>query len=84
MVTDSGTKAEAVLSNCARTESTPYYVRSRPLTRLLGLQSAFWSYRLRLRDYRVFYNVDVVKRRVNVLEILYKEQTRKYYEEVTK
>ncbi len=42
------------------------------------------DYRLRLGDYRVFYNVDVVERRVKVLRILHKEQTRKYYAEVTK
>ena len=67
---------ERFLSHSPRKES-----RSR-IKKLRGIGDP--DYRLRLGDYRVFYNVDVVERRVNVLRILHKEQTRKYYAEVTK
>ena len=67
---------EKFLSLSPRKES-----RSR-IKKLRGIADP--DYRLRLGDYRVFYNVDVVERRVNVLRILHKERTRKYYEEVTK
>ncbi len=67
---------EKFLSYSPRKES-----RSR-IKKLRGIGDP--DYRLRLRDYRVIYNVDVVERRVNILRILHKEQTRKYYEEVTK
>ncbi len=39
------------------------------------------DYRLRLDDYRVFYNVDDTKRRVDVLRVLHKDRTHAYYEE---
>ena len=52
--------------------------RSR-MKRLQGVQKA--DYRLRLGDYRVFYNVDTAERRVDVLRILHKERTREFYEE---
>ena len=50
--------------------------------RLKGIQDP--DYRLRLGDYRVFYNVEDTENRVAVLRVLHKDQTRKYYEEVRK
>ena len=40
------------------------------------------DYRLRVDDYRVFYSVRELERRVDVLRIMHKEETRKYYEEL--
>jgi addiction module RelE/StbE family toxin len=51
------------------------------IKRLRGIRDP--DYRLRLGEYRVFYNVDDDKRRVDVLRVLHKDQTRKYYEEVS-
>lgn len=42
------------------------------------------DYRLRLGEYRVFYNVDAVGRRVEVLRILHKDEIAEYYREVRK
>ncbi len=50
--------------------------------RLKGIQDP--DYRLRLGDYRVFYNVDDTDKRVDVLRVLHKDQTRKYYKEMQK
>jgi len=40
------------------------------------------DYRLRVGDYRVFYSIDEGSRRVNVLRVLYKDETQAYYEEL--
>jgi len=53
--------------------------RSR-IKRLRGISNP--DYRLRAGDYRVFYNVDTGNREVDVLRVLHKDQTRRYYEEV--
>ena len=52
------------------------------IKRLRGIRDP--DYRLRLGDYRVFYNVNKMEKRVDVLRILHKERTREYYEEVKK
>jgi len=53
--------------------------RSR-IKRLRGVSEP--DYRLRVADYRVFYSVREQERRVDVLRIMHKDQTRKYYEEL--
>ncbi|MGD0898499.1 MAG: type II toxin-antitoxin system RelE/ParE family toxin [Thermoguttaceae bacterium] len=53
--------------------------RSR-IKRLRGLASP--DYRLRVGDYRVFYNIDDEAHRVDVLRVMHKDQTRAYYEEL--
>ncbi len=53
--------------------------RSR-IKRLRGLRNP--DYRLRLGDYRVFYNVHEAEGLVYVLRILHKNETQRYYEEV--
>lgn len=52
------------------------------IKRLRGISDP--DYRLRIGDYRVFYNVDRTELRVDVLRVLSKDQTQKYYEEVAK
>lgn len=49
------------------------------IKRLRGISNP--DYRLRLDYYRVFYNVDNAKHTVDVLRILHKDQTHRYYEE---
>ena len=49
------------------------------IKRLRGISNP--DYRLRLGYYRVFYNVDNAKHTVDVLRILHKDQTHRYYEE---
>jgi len=51
----------------------------RTIRRLRGLLDP--DYRLRVGDYRVFYNVDDHARRVDVLRVIHKDETRSYYEE---
>jgi mRNA interferase RelE/StbE len=53
--------------------------RSR-IKRLRGIRNP--DYRLRLDMHRIFYNVGVKERRVDVLRILHKDQTAEYYREV--
>lgn len=53
--------------------------RSR-IKRLRGLSDP--DYRLRVADYRVFYSVREQGRRVDVLRIMHKDETREYYEEL--
>ena len=48
--------------------------------RLRGIRNP--DYRLRLGDYRVFYNVDKAEKQVVVLRIMHKDETHRYYEEV--
>lgn len=52
--------------------------RSR-IKRLKGISNP--DFRLRLGEYRVFYNVDAMERRVDVLRILHKDETAAYYKE---
>ncbi len=52
------------------------------IKRLRGISNP--DYRLRLGDFRAFHNVDNVKHAVDVLRILHKDQTLRYYEEVQK
>ena len=49
------------------------------IRRLRGVSDP--DYRLRVGDYRVFYNVDDHARRVDVLRVMHKDETRSYYEE---
>ena len=49
------------------------------IKRLRGISNP--DYRLRVGDYRVFYNVDVDAHRVDVLRVMHKDQTKSYYEE---
>ena len=53
--------------------------RSR-IKRLRGVSEP--DYRLRVADYRVFYSVREQERRVDVLRIMHKDETREYYEEL--
>jgi mRNA-degrading endonuclease RelE of RelBE toxin-antitoxin system len=53
--------------------------RSR-IKRLRGVSDP--DYRLRVADYRVFYSVREQERRVDVLRIMHKDETREYYEEL--
>jgi mRNA interferase RelE/StbE len=53
--------------------------RSR-IKRLRGISSP--DYRLRVGDYRIFYVVDEVARRVDVLRVMHKDQTLRYYKEL--
>jgi mRNA-degrading endonuclease RelE of RelBE toxin-antitoxin system len=53
--------------------------RSR-IKRLRGVSDP--DYRLRVADYRVFYSVREQKLRVEVLRIMHKDETQKYYEEL--
>jgi mRNA interferase RelE/StbE len=50
------------------------------IKRLRGISNP--DYRLRVGDYRVFYVVDEVARRVDVLRVMHKDQTLFYYEEI--
>ncbi|MCX7011501.1 MAG: type II toxin-antitoxin system RelE/ParE family toxin [Candidatus Sumerlaeota bacterium] len=52
------------------------------IKRLRGIQDP--DYRLLLGEYRIFYNVDEAERRVEVLRILHKGETHRYYEEARK
>lgn len=52
------------------------------IKRLRGIENP--DYRLRLGEYRVFYDVDTSGRRVEVLRILHKDEPPDYYEEVRK
>ncbi|HUI26105.1 MAG TPA: type II toxin-antitoxin system RelE/ParE family toxin [Candidatus Kryptonia bacterium] len=53
--------------------------RSR-IKRLRGVSDP--DYRLRVADYRVFYSVREPERRVDVLRVMHKDETREYYEEL--
>ncbi len=48
--------------------------------RLCGIRNP--DYRLRVGDYRIFYVVDEVARRVDVLRVMHKDQTLRYYKEL--
>ena len=53
--------------------------RSR-IRRLRGLTNP--DYRLRVGEYRIFYNVDDHARRVDILRVMHKHQTQSYYKEL--
>ena len=40
------------------------------------------DYRLRIRDFRIFYNVDEEERKVWILRVLHKVETEEFYREV--
>ena len=48
------------------------------IKRLKGISDP--DYRLRIGDYRIFYNV--TRGRVDVLRVMHKDETREYYEEL--
>lgn len=50
------------------------------IKRLRGISNP--DYRLRVGDYRVFYMVDELARRVDVLRVMHKDQTLRYYKEL--
>ncbi len=50
------------------------------IKRLRGISNP--DYRLRVGDYRIFYVVDEVARRVDVLRVMHKDQTLRYYKEL--
>jgi mRNA interferase RelE/StbE len=50
------------------------------IKRLRGLSNP--DYRLRVGDFRIFYNIDEYANTVIVLRVLHKDQTRQYYEEL--
>ena len=56
----------------------PERVTGRTIKRLRGRQRAV--FRLRVADYRVFY--DVVEDQVEIVRILHKSETKSFYEEV--
>ena len=50
------------------------------IKRLRGIGNP--DYRLRVGDYRIFYGVDEIARRVDVLRVMHKNQTLRYYKEL--
>jgi len=60
-------------------QHTPTRTSRSRIKRLRSFQSP--EYRLRIGEFRVFYDVDEAKRRVTVLRILSKEEAAKYLEE---
>jgi mRNA-degrading endonuclease RelE of RelBE toxin-antitoxin system len=50
------------------------------IKRLRGISNP--DFRLRVGDYRIFYGVDEIARRVEVLRVMHKDQTRRYYKEL--
>ena len=42
------------------------------------------DYRLRVGEYRVFYNINKAEGRVVILRVMHKDQTHKYFKEVKK
>ena len=50
------------------------------IKRLRGIRDP--DYRLRIGDYRAFYNVDVGDGRVDVLRVMHKDETHEYYKEL--
>lgn len=50
------------------------------IKRLRGISNP--DYRLRVGEYRIFYVVDEVARRVDVLRVMHKDQTLSYYKEL--
>ena len=50
------------------------------IKRLRGITNP--DFRLRVGDYRIFYGVDEIARRVEVLRVMHKDQTLRYYKEL--
>ena len=50
------------------------------IKRLRGISNP--DFRLRVGDYRIFYEVDEIARRVEVLRVMHKDQTLRYYKEL--
>jgi len=50
------------------------------IKRLRGISNP--DYRLRVGDYRIFYVVDEAARRTDVLRVMHKDQTLRYYKEL--
>ncbi len=50
------------------------------IKRLRGISNP--DFRLRVGDYRIFYRVDEIGRRVEVLRVMHKDQTLRYYKEL--
>jgi mRNA-degrading endonuclease RelE of RelBE toxin-antitoxin system len=50
------------------------------IKRLRGISNP--DFRLRVGDYRIFYGVDEIARRVEVLRVMHKDQTLRYYKEL--
>lgn len=59
---------------------TPLKQSKTRIKRLRGVSNP--DYRLRVGEYRIFYNVDQGARRVSVLRVMHKDETRTYYEEL--
>ena len=60
----------------------PTRVSKTRIKRLRGITKP--DYRLRIGDYRAFYTVDEDALRVEVLRVMYKDETHSYYEELTR
>jgi mRNA-degrading endonuclease RelE of RelBE toxin-antitoxin system len=58
----------------------PTFISKSRIKKLRGRQKA--DYRLRVGNYRVFYNVDEINKTVFILRVLHKNQTKSFYEEV--
>ena len=50
------------------------------IKRLRGISNP--DFRLRVGDYRIFYGVDEIARRVEVLRVMHKDQAIRYYKEL--
>ena len=60
---------------------SPSLASKSTIKKLRGKQKA--DYRLRVDDYRVFYNVDEREKCVFVLRVMHKDQTKDFYKEVS-
>ena len=60
-------------------ESAPARESKSRIKRLRGISNP--DYRLRIGDYRVFYNVNVRAGQVDVLRVMHKDETHEYYKE---
>jgi mRNA-degrading endonuclease RelE of RelBE toxin-antitoxin system len=52
------------------------------IKRLKGIQDP--DYRLRVGEYRGFYNIEKAEKRVVILRVMHKDQTYEYYKELEK
>jgi len=60
----------------------PGKVSKSRIKKLIGIKDP--DYRLRVGEYRVFYNINEAEGRVVVLRVMHKDQTHEYYKEVKK
>ena len=74
---DAALVADAMDKHLAQAPERPSKSR---IKRLRGLSNP--DYRLRVGDFRVFYNIDESADTVVVFRVLHKDQTRQYYEEL--